>query len=411
LVNGDRVNLGLRLPDGFDRDLRFLMASMAFRRVSMGFLQVVRAIYFALLGFSPVEIGLLLSLATFVSALHSIVFGFLSDRFGRKIFFILGGIFATLRMVIFAISSDFWFLALGQGIGALGEGAGAGQPVVSGYISDKTDIVKRPSIFSTLAVTNALAATVGSLLAGLPVYFQNSLGLDIIGAHSLLFWIGAAGSALSLLLVFPMSEVRVQKIERVETERKGFLNVKSWGVIARFSLVRSTSGLGWGFIEALMPLYFFMRFGVGGEVLGPIYAAARLLSVFSYALIPMVVDRFGEIPSLVGSRIVTAALTLAFSLSNWYPMAVILMVSLRVVIMFTMPIRQSMATLIVDPDETATAIGVSSFARMSLRSIAPTIAGYMFEAISLSLPFMIGAGLILVNGILYKVFFQPEDDG
>jgi MFS family permease len=81
----------LRLPDGFDRDLRFLMASMAFRRVSMGFLQVVRAIYFALLGFSPVEIGLLLSLATFVSALHSIVFGFLSDRFGRKIFFILGG--------------------------------------------------------------------------------------------------------------------------------------------------------------------------------------------------------------------------------------------------------------------------------------------------------------------------------
>jgi MFS family permease len=409
LVNSDRVNLGLRLPDGFDRDLRFLMASMAFRRLSMGFLQVVRAIYFALLGFSPVEIGLLLSFATFVSALHSIVFGFLSDRFGRKIFFILGGIFATLRMVIFAISSNFWFLALGQGIGALGEGAGAGQPVVSGYISDKTDIVRRPSIFSTLAVTNALAATVGSLLAGLPTYFQNRLGLDIVGAHSLLFWIGAAGSALSLLLVFPMGEVRAQKIERVETERKGFLNVKSWGVITRFSLVRSTSGLGWGFIEALMPLYFFMRFGVGGEVLGPIYAAARLLSVFSYALIPVVVDRFGEIPSLVVSRIVTAALTVAFSLSNWYPMAVILMVSLRVVIMFTMPIRQSLATVIVDPDETATAIGVSSFARMSLRSIAPTIAGYMFEAISLSLPFMIGAGLIMANGILYKVFFQPRD--
>jgi predicted MFS family arabinose efflux permease len=123
----------------------------------------------------------------------------------------------------------------------------------------------------------------------------------------------------------------------------------------------------------------------------------------------VVVDRFGEIPSLVGSRIVTAALTVAFSLSNWYPMAVILMVSLRVVIMFTMPIRQSLATVIVDPDETATAIGVSSFARMSLRSIAPTIAGYMFEAISLSLPFMIGAGLILANGILYKVFFQPRD--
>ena len=401
-------NLGLRLA-GFDRDLKLLMSSMALRRLSMGFLQVVRAIYFALLGFSYVEIGLLLSIATFVSALHSIVFGFLSDRFGRKIFFILGGFFATMRMVIFAVSSDFWLLALGQGIGALGEGAGAGQPVVSGYISDKTDIMDRPSVFSTLAVSNALAATAGSLLAGLPAYFQKSQGLDIVGAHSILFWIGAAGSALSLLLVLPMGDIKAQKVERIETERTGFLNVKSWGVIGRFSLVRITSGMGWGFIEPLMALYFFARFGIGAEVLGPIYAVTRLLSVFSYTMVPRVVDRFGEVPSIIGSRVITAALTVVFSLSTWYPMAVFLLVALRVAIMFTMPIRQSLATSIVDPDETATAIGVSSFARMSLRSLAPPIAGYMFQAISLSLPFMIGAGLLLVNGILYKVFFQPKN--
>ncbi len=401
-------NLGLQLS-GFDRDMKLLMSSMALRRLSMGFLQVVRAIYFALLGFSYVEIGLLLSIATFVSALHSIVFGFLSDRFGRKIFFILGGFFATMRMVIFAVSSDFWLLALGQGIGALGEGAGAGQPVVSGYISDKTDIMDRPSVFSTLAVSNALAATAGSLLAGLPAYFQKSQGLDIVGAHSILFWIGAAGSALSLLLVLPMGDIKAQKVERVEAEGTGFLDVKSWGVIARFSLVRITSGLGWGFIEPLMALYFFARFGIGAEVLGPIYAVTRLLSVFIYTMVPRVVDRFGEVPSIIGSRVITAALTVVFSLSTWYPMAVFLLVALRVAIMFTMPIRQSLATSIVDPDETATAIGVSSFARMSLRSLAPPIAGYMFQAISLSLPFMIGAGLLVVNGVLYKVFFQPKN--
>ena len=84
------------------------------------------------------------------------------------------------------------------------------------------------------------------------------------------------------------------------------------------------------------------------------------------------------------------------------------MISLRIAIMFTMPIRQTLATTIVDPDETATAIGISSFARMSLRSVAPTIAGYMFETISLSLPFLIGAGFLALNGVLYKVFFQKS---
>jgi MFS family permease len=407
----DSGALRLRFPDGFDKDLRLLTYSMAFRRVSMGFLQVVRAIYFSLLGYSPVQIGFLLSIATFVSALHSIVFGYLSDRFGRKVFFILGGIFASLRMVIFAMSSDFWFLALGQGIGALGEGAGAGQPVVSAYISDKSEVLDRPNIFSTLAVTNALAATVGSLLAGLPAIFQNTWSLDVVGAHALLFWIGAVGSFISILFVFPLKDVKAEKKEAVEGGEK-FLNVKDWGVIARFSLVRSTSGLGWGFIQSLLPLYFFIKFGVAGEVLGPIYAVTRFLSVFSYGFIPVVVERFGEIQALMGSRIITGILTVAFSVTPWYPVAVVLMISLRIAIMFTMPIRQTFATTIVDPDETATAIGISSFARMSLRSVAPTIAGYMFEAISLSLPFMIGAGFLAANGLLYKVFFQKaESDG
>ena len=399
--------LSLRFPESFDRDLRLLAYSMAFRRVSMGFLQVVRAIYFSLLGFSPVQIGFLLSIATFVSALHSIVFGYLSDRYGRKVFFVLGGVFASLRMVIFAMSSDFWLLALAQGVGALGEGAGAGQPVVSAYISDKSEILDRPKIFSTLAVTNALAATVGSLLAGLPAIFQKSWGYDVVGAHALLFWIGAIGSLMSILFVLPMKDVKAEKKEAVEGGEK-FLNVKDWGVIARFSLVRSTSGLGWGFIQSLLPLYFFIKFGVAGEVLGPIYAVTRFLSVFSYRFIPVVVEKYGEIQALVGSRIITGILTIAFSMTPWYPVAVVLMISLRIAIMFTMPIRQTFATTIVDPDETATAIGISSFARMSLRSLAPTLAGYMFETISLSLPFMIGAGFLAANGLLYKIFFQQS---
>lgn len=404
-------NLGRRFLGGFDRDLRLMMFSMSFRRISMGFLMVVRAIYFYLLGFNPVEVGLLLSIATLVSAVHHLTFGMLSDRFGRKPFLVLGGIFATLRMVIFALFTDFWMLALGQGIGAMGEGAGAGQPVVSGYISDKTDIIDRPRVFSTLAVTNAIAATLGSLLAGLPNFFETNMGLDMIAAHQILFWIGAVGGLVSLLFVILMTETKTEKVLRTASE----IDVQDspsrypWGVIAKFSLVRSTSGLGWGFIESMMSLYFFLRFGVGGEVLGPIYAVARFMSVFSYLLVPMMMDRYGDVPTLVASRIATAVLATAFSLTNWYPLAIVLLVAFRVLIMFTMPIRQSFATGIVDSEEIATAIGISSFSRMSVRVLAPPIVGYLFRYVSLSLPFMIGAGLLTVNGLLYKVFFQPKN--
>ena len=396
----------IRVPDGFDRDVRLLTSSMFTRRIVMGFLQVVRAIYFALLGYTNVEIGLLLSLATLVSALHSITFGYLSDRYGRKPFLLVGTVFATLRMVVFALSTDFWMLALGQGLGAMGEGAGAGQPVVSGYITDKTGATQRPGIYSAMAITNGLAASIGSALGGLPVYLQD-YGFNVVEAHQLLWWACAVGSALSIVFLLPISEPLRRTSHGGEAKKGG--KIRNWGVILRFSLVRSTSGLGWGMAESLMTLYIFYKFGVGSDALGPIYSLSRFISIFSYLLIPRMVGRFGDINTIIGSRIAAAVLTTAFALSNAYPVAMAVFVINRIIVMFTMPIRQTFASGMVDPEETATAIGVSSFARMGVRSAAPTLAGYMFDAVSLSMPFFTGAALMAVNGVLYWVFFRKKD--
>ena len=396
----------IRVPDGFDRDIRLLTSSMFTRRIVMGFLQVVRAIYFALLGYTNVEIGLLLSLATLVSAVHHISFGYLCDRYGRKPFLLVGTVFATLRMVIFALSTDFWMLALGQGIGAMGEGAGAGQPVVSGYITDKVGATQRPGIYSAMAITNGLAASIGSALGGLPVYLQD-YGFNVVEAHQLLWWACAAVSALSLVFLLPMGEPRRRTSHGGEVKKGS--KIRDWGVILRFSLVRSTSGLGWGMTESLMTLYIFYRFGVGSDALGPIYSLSRFISIFSYLLIPRMVGRFGDINTIIGSRIAAAVLTTAFAFSNTYPVAMAVFVINRIIVMFTMPIRQTFASGMVDPEETATAIGVSNFARMGVRSAAPTLAGYMFDTVSLSMPFFTGAALMAVNGVLYWMFFRKKD--
>ena len=396
----------IRVPDGFDRDIRLLTSSMFTRRIVMGFLQVVKAIYYALLGYTAVEIGLLLSLATFISAIHHITFGYLCDRYGRKPFLLLGTVFATMRMVIFALSTDFWMLALGEGIGAMGEGAGAGQPVVSGYITDKTEATQRPGIYSAMAITNGLAASVGSALGGLPVYLQDIYGFGVVEAHQLIWWACAFGSALSILFLIPISEPR-KRTSDVGEERKGG-KIKNWEVILKFSLVRSTSGLGWGMTESLMTLYIFYRFGVGSDALGPIYSLSRFLSTFSYLFIPRLVGKFGDINTMIGSRLASAALTIVFALANKYPVAVALLVVNRIVVMFTMPIRQTFASGMVDPEETATAIGVSNSARMGVRSLAPMLAGYMFDTVSFSMPFFTGAALMALNGFLYWTFFRER---
>ncbi len=397
----------LFLPGGFDRDLKLLLCSMMSRRAVMGFTSVVVTIYYNLIGLSPVTIGLLLSFSSAISALHHISFGVLSDRYGRKPFLLLGALFATMRLLILATTRNIWLLVLGQGLGAMGEGAGAGQPVVSGYIADKVELKDRVSSFSIIAVTNALAATAGSAIAGLPQWIESMQGLDLVGSHRPLFLIGAALSALSFVLLIPLGEVK-PVIDEDPGERKGF-KIRSWDVILKYSLVRSMSGLGWGLIESLLPLYFFLKFGVGSDVLGPIYATTRMISIVSYAFIPFVVGRLGDVGTIVLSRIGSAAATVAFAFADWYPIAAGLLIVFRLLMEFTMPVRQSFATGIVDQDETATVIGISSFARMGVRTAAPAIAGYMFEAISLSMPFLLGSALTVANGALYYAFFRPKN--
>jgi DHA1 family multidrug resistance protein-like MFS transporter len=388
--------------------MTLLTGSMFTRRIVMGFLGVVRAIYFALLGFSPVEIGLLLSIATFLSAIHHITFGYLCDKYGRKPFLILGTFFAAARTALFAVSTDFWMLALAQSLGAMGEGVGAGQPVVSGYITDKVDAENRPNIYSTMAITNSIASTIGLSLGGLPLFLENNYGYNVVSAHQVLWIACTVVNLFSLVYLFQLKEGE-KRMSVAGSSKKG-LGIKNWGFIAKFSITRSTSGLGWGMVDSLMTLYFFQRFMVGSDILGPIYAFARFLSIFTYLVTPKVVEKYGAIPTIVATRFLSAGVTVAFALSSWYPMAVLFMVVNRIIVLFTMPIRQTFASGMVSPEETATAIGISNSARMGVRTLAPTLAGYMFESISLTLPFYTGAVLMAINGGLFWKFFKPEPD-
>lgn len=368
---------------------------------------VTYAIYFSIIGYSPVKVGLLLSVATFMSAIHHITFGYLCDKHGRKPFLIMGTIFATLRMVVFTFFTGFWMLVLAQSLGAMGEGIGAGQPVVSGYITDKTQVRNRQQVYSTLAITNAIATTIGSALGGLPHFLEASYDVNIIQSHQVIWGVSAIISGASVFMLFPIKEA-MPHLDSSHDDKPS-KGIRNWNIIAKFSVIRTSSGLGWGMIGSLMTLYFYQRFEVGSDALGPIYAFSRFLSIFSYALVPKLVGAFGDVTTLVGSRIASALVTVAFAMAESYPLAVALLILNRIVLMFSMPIRQNFASGMVDPHETATAIGVSNSARMGVRSVAPILAGFMFEVASLSLPFFIGASLLAVNGGLFWAFFRHSN--
>ena len=387
-----------------NRNLKLVGLSMASRQLVMAGMMVLRSLYLYEIGFDPLTIGLLSTIATIVGAVRSGVIGLLADKYGKRTFIIFGGLFSFLRFVIFTFSMDFGMLVLAQGLGAFGEGAGAGQPTITGVIADNSTGANRMKVFSWFAITNAVAAAIGSLLAGLPKGVQDWYGIGTVTSYQLFFALGAIFSIVSTIIIIPMGEKKTEAME--VREAKSLLPRKSVDIIIKFSFVRAVGGFGFGITQTLIPLWFKLTFGVGEEVLSLVYAASRLLSIFSFLAIPNVVSTVGEMGSIAITRVASSFIMVGMVLSTNYVFASILLVAYRISLQFSMPIRQSFITSAVDPSERSSAVGISNLSRMGFRSFAPTIGGYIMQNISMSLPFFIGPGFAALNGALYYLLFR-----
>jgi len=386
-------------------DLRLLVLSMSLRRIILGCLQVIRALYLYIIGYDLLAIGLLSMIATIVGAMRSVSVGLLSDRYGRKIFIVLGGMFSTIRLLIYAYFTDYTLLIIAQIIGAMGEGAGAGQPSVSGMIADKSKKETRIKVFTIFALTNSFVGILGSLLGSLPKPIQLWLSIEEAESFRLLFLFCAFLSFISFIFVLPIRE----KPFKTSTEsRRAFLPKKSTATISRFSLVRAIGGFGFGITDDLIGPWFKIRFLMGEEVLGPVYAVSRFLVMTLYILIFKSEKELDEVRIIFLNRIVSAAAMLLVPFVPSYLEFSLLLIVYRVSLTITMPLRQSFIVSIVDPSERASSVGFSNLARMAFRSFAPAIGGYIMQSFSMSLPFAIGAAVVALNGVSYRFFFRKR---
>jgi MFS family permease len=71
---------------GLQRDAKILMISRGVRAFAFSYLGVIFTIYLSQLGYSTITVGFVVTTAYASAAVLTAVWGYLSDRFGGKIF-------------------------------------------------------------------------------------------------------------------------------------------------------------------------------------------------------------------------------------------------------------------------------------------------------------------------------------
>ena len=107
-------------------DAKLLMASRGIRAFAFSYLNVVFAIYLDRLGYSPVTIGIVYSVAYLSGAVLTAVWGYLSDRYGRRKILMLLAVLTIISNGIFVFFSGLVFILLAVIIANVGAGGSGG---------------------------------------------------------------------------------------------------------------------------------------------------------------------------------------------------------------------------------------------------------------------------------------------
>jgi MFS family permease len=400
------------------RDIWILMASRGVRSFAFSCLNVVFAIYLSQLGYSTVTIGIVISTAYVSSAVLTVLWGYLSDRYGRRnILMLLAALMAVSNAIyLFFSQLAFIFLAVivtnigAGGTGGGGQGGGPFNPVEQALLAEKCSAENRNRIFSMNAFVGSVLGSLGALVSGLPEYLQERLGWDAVLSYKPLF---AMTIVLSLGLIAAYSKITEQHVP--QKKEKPTISKKSGVFVTKLSLLGMVDNLGAGMVGPFVAYWFYLRFGVELKALSVMFFISYLLAAMSFLLAPVIARRIGVVKTMVFSHGIASLVYLVLPFAPTFFIGAALIAFRSFVAYMDGPLRGSFVMGIVKAEERGSAAGITNLSRYVPMAVSPSISAYIMQAFSLSVPVFIGGGLQLLHDAVFYFMFRdvrpPEEEG
>jgi len=266
-----------------------------------------------------------------------------------------------------------------------------------------------------LAWYNLLLDTGGALggLAGsLPYFLRQDFGMEVLESYRLTF-------GFYTLLMLAGAVLYLGLSRQVEVHRTGVppppVSPAAKRIVYRLAALFTLDSVGGGFLtNTLLAYWFFRRFGVGEEWLGPLFFAAGLANAGGHLAAAWIAGRIGLVNTMVFTHIPASLLLIGVAFVPSFGWAALLFLMRELLARMDVPTRQSYTLALVAPSERTFASGVTNLTRNISWAAAPSFAGWLMQsAATLSVPLFCGAGLKIFYDLLLFAAFRrikaPEE--
>ncbi len=394
-----------------DLDGKLVLIEKSVRTIPYGFLGVLFAVYMAQLGFSPVLIGVVLTVTVFSSALYTFGVSFVADRFGRRRTLVFFALMDFVAGSVLFLSAAWWAPVLAGVVGNMTVGAGEVGPFLSieqAIIPKTCDTKHRTLAFSWYNLVGYASSSVGALIAGLPQYFGSGPG-----AYRPLFAAYLASGLLGSLLYAKLSK-KTEAERNKQPAKRQLLSEKSKPIVQKLSALFAVDSFGGGFIgTSILSYYFYERFALQLTSLGLIFSATQIVTAISFLAAERIARRIGLLNTMVFTHIPSNLFLIAIPFAPSTLGAVFLLLCRQSLSQMDVPTRQSYVMAVVDEADRTPAAGFTNVSRSVSQSVSPSIAGYAIANLWIGSPIVIAGSLKLAyDFLIYGTFrkIKPPEE-
>ena len=379
-------------------EAKLLIYSSFIIGLTQGFMWVDFPVYLDQIGYTPFQIGVILTFNTFIGALLMLPIGSLSDKYGRKKFIVLARLISSLAFIILTFFTGFFEILLAASLMGIAF-ANSGSSYMA-LLTEKSEESTRNTVFAFSSFISGVATSAGMLVGAVPPYLSKFFQLSLVNSYRVLYVIALIGSLISLLPILKIKESYRGHHGKIILFPKASKNV-----VIRLSVL-GMIGLGAGVLVRIFPLWFYLRYNTNVNVLGPLFSITQFLTAVASLTTPSMAKVMGEIKTIVYTESTSIAILIAMPFMPLYYLAGVLYVLRSLLMNMSAPIQNSFIMSLIPENERALASSIINFFDSLPRSFGPFISGLFIQLGYLNLPFFFTATLYSFSVAGFYILFR-----
>ena len=366
-------------------DVAAVLAAKTARTFCYGFLGIVLPIYLTDLGVSATGVGVAVTLTLAGSALLTWAVRRPAERLGpRAPLLALVGL-SAIAALIFLGSAWPPLVVLAAILGNVAVGTGETGPFLT---------------IEQVVIARAVRADRRTHVLG--IYNFLGYGAGAAGAAVVGFFPGHRTLFLTFLAAAAVQAVAYSRLQVGAPPARSVDGAASSGpLIRRFAMLFALDSFAGGFVlQSLVSYYLHLRYGLGLEALGIVFGVAQIITAISVLLAARVARRYGLLPTMVVSHLISNVALIAIAAAPNATVAVAFLFLRQLLSQMDVPTRQAYVMAVVADHEREAAASLTNLSRTVAQAITPALTGWVMQTIALSSPFVLGGVLKIAYDVL-----------